>query len=295
VADYGKPKEEFLNLSRDLIKIAIENNELNNYNNYLKLQKSNLPCGQFTLLQLAQITNHKSLKNKSNFNRWKSVTYKQLIGSEFVCHVKGDTFQIISWKKILVKHKGNAKTSFYRVPLCAISTRQAFKDRCIGLFIGREKSNKTAANAFKCSERRVQFATSRNNKVSLITKQARRKIEVFKTQVEAQKAMEKCNDIGVNTSNVFKYKLEYGISVGHTNSYQILISRRYKGIKARKRAEDSKTCARSENWTRPAFTGASQKYAKQYFEKKHKCKFVEFNHKYYTLDDFAHTYSEVYA
>jgi hypothetical protein len=284
---------KYLQISRDAVKIAIEKNEKENFRIYTILRQANISRGEFFVGQLAGMLSNKI--DPSNRKKLIHNLYSKLNKSIFFEHIEGNKFRIVSQKKILIKHKGNSKTTVFRVPLCTVSSRQRFRDIIIGLYIGTGKSNETASKAFNCSVRRIQLATARNHKAGLILKQIRRKIEVFETLEEAREAKDKCQQIGIITSNAFSYKRGYAISVGHTNSYSLMFSRRYKGIKTRKKHKGIITCATTQNWTRPAFTGAGYKYAKQYFEKKYKCKFLEFNHKYDTLDNFVSRYADIYA
>lgn len=299
-----QPQNKKNYLTKFVILAALDEiNGLRTYKEYLQLK--DFQRGEFTLSQLPDVLNYK-LQDISNKKRFIHERYKIYKNSIFFEHMGGEKFRRKSWRKILINYKDNAKAVLYTIPDVSGLTARAFMDICIGICIGSEMSNETAAKLFKCTTRRIQAATARNNKAGFIIKQARRKIQFFDTKESAEKAKQGCNDLGIYTSRVFQYKRGFGLFVGHTNSYKIMFSRRYKGkilrrIKTSQASVfvsaqlDAKLHATIGKWTRPAFTGSSNKYAKKDFERKYRAKFLEFNTKVYSLQDFANKYREVYA
>jgi hypothetical protein len=193
--------------------------------------------GLFTLKELSDIfrdeLGQKSLQSSSNVNKKRKNLYKILINSPmFFEHIKGETFKIISNRKIL-NNLGSSKfkSRYYYLPILKkknpkdfVLNRRVFLDYCIGAYLLCNKgfSNEQVAKHFNVTVYRVQKATKANNErenqKERIVKKLRFVKEPVGTLEDAIELRKKLWDIRI-CSTIFKEKNVFWVKVYRTNFY----------------------------------------------------------------------------
>jgi hypothetical protein len=196
-------------------------------NTYLNHKRGSFTIEEFTNLLINKF-NQKSLKNTSNLNKFKKQLYQKLIQSSiFFIHINENTFQFISYRKILNNFNiSKVEDNYWHFPLENVKNnfyalqKKTFLDLIIGSFLlfHKEISNQQVADQFKITVMRVQQATRRNNEVDVIKKTTR----LVETQCEDKKdAIEKQKklwNVGICSKVKSKGK-KYFIYCYRTNAY----------------------------------------------------------------------------
>ena len=180
-------------------------------------------------------------------------------------------------------NKGNNRSNWYEIPDKAIlSSKKQFFDFCVGSLLagGRFQANKKTAQFCGVTVRRIQYATSRNNKNSLFIKRYNFLEDFTGTYEDVEKFRAILfNAHGITSPLPRKHKREWVMRLNAPNTYR---ANTLCGVKG-DRAQPLKADVRKEGcWFIPAV-----EYNKQLnlFETEDKRWF--FNDRLYTLDRYV--------
>jgi hypothetical protein len=193
--------------------------------------------GIFTLKEFTNVLrdelNQKSLQSLSNVSKKRKSLYKIFMNSPmFFEHIKGETFKIISNRKIINSFGSSKhKARYYYLPIIKkknpndfILNRRIFLDYCISTYLLCNKgfSNEQVAKHFNVTVYRVQKATKANNEKKNLKERIIKKLRFVKEPVgtfeDAIELRKKLWDTGI-CSTIFKEKSVYWIKVYRTNFY----------------------------------------------------------------------------
>lgn len=286
-------------LSKDIIKLAIENKEIETLRLWTILRTiQHGRSGLFTLDDLVDILladfGYKSLKrtpkNATNIKKFKKQKYKKLRNSIFFTYSNGDLFRINSQKKLLINYKGNASTQVFTMPGFTISSSRAFMDAYIGIVLTNTRyANETSGKIINCTPRRIQQATARNHESGLFPKQHRKIIEPFATLEKAKAKQLEIINHGIFVNDPFPYKGGYAIAVSTSNQYTANVLRRFKG----KLSKREYTQGTTPNKLKSAFRGRGTTENRYYYEEKLNGKCLEFDRRHYSLNAFILDHSKI--
>ena len=250
-----------IRINRNLLKLTykLEQGSIEPYRLYVIARAHFYKrAGIFSLDELCDVLHlyygYKSLHKRPGNKRAKyRARFTEILGASFLFRQAPDgRFILNSERKLLNKHRGTTKSSWYELPSPEVlASKQAFSDFCIGSMLAGNKfrANKNIAGYCSCTVRRIQFATARNHSNDTFSKQFNfiHDISGSYKAVERTRA-ELLNIHGITSPLPVRYKDEWVLRLNAPNSYRSLVMSGVKGYAARPtvRRKD-----RSECWFQP--------------------------------------------
>jgi len=220
-------------ISKDILKLAIEKKERENFRFWLILRQARKDkSGHFRLSDLPRyLHGYYKFSDHSNNKRFIQAKYNQFNKSIFFRHLKGDLFQVVGEKRLLIDHTGNATTHKYKIPAQVLKSKRDFLDYCIGVFLSNSTySNNKVADIFKVTPRRIQQATHRNDKTALIVKEHRNVLTYTETLADAYSLNQTLSDVyQIKGTKILTISGQFYVSLNTTNKYHFQDVIRKKG------------------------------------------------------------------
>ena len=280
-------------VNRNLLKLIIklEQGDIESYRLYV-IARAHFSgrSGLFTPDEFCDILHrhygYKSLHRRKGNKRapFKARLMKRFDASVLFRQVPGGRYVINAERKVLNKHRGTTKSSWYELPSPALlEKKRRFYDFCVGMLLAGNKfrANKNVARYCNRTVRRVQLATMRNHVSETFIKQYNfidSKSGPYK-EIERQRAM-LLNIHGITSPLPSRYKDEWILRLNAPNSYQTLVLSGVKGY-----AAHPTKCAvqKEECWFRPI----RQKFKQlTMFDKDNFRRWV-FNERVYDIDRYV--------
>jgi len=280
-----------IRVSRNIIKLCHSlGSDLEDYRYYsIARHHYSLRSGIFSLDELCDLLHteydYTSLHRRpgNDRKRFKERITSIIQGSVLFTQLLDGRYKANSEKGLLSRYnKGNNRSNWYEVPDRKIlSSKKQFFDFCVGSLLagGRFQANRKTAQFCGVTVRRIQYATSRNNKNSLFIKRYNFLEDFTGTYEDVEKFRAILyNAHGITSPLPRKHKREWVMRLNAPNTYR---ANTLCGVKG-DRAQPLKAVARKEGcWFIPAV-----EYNKQLnlFETEDKRWF--FNDRFYTVDRY---------
>jgi hypothetical protein len=268
-----------IRISRGIIKLARgRGSNLEDYRYYcIARQHYALRSGIFSLDEFCDLLHSEyeyvSLHRKpgNDRTRFKQRLIKILQGSILFAELLDGRYKTNSEKSLLSRfNKGHNKSMWYELPDKKIlSSKKEFFDFCVGSLLagGRFRANKNIAQQCGVSVRRIQFATSRNNKNRTFIK----RYNFLEDFSGSSKDVEKFRAIlfnvhGISSPLPRKSKKEWVVRLNAPNTYRANMLCGVKGDRAHPMVVN--VSKKEVSWFIPAFETGKSKLVSDYSDDK---------------------------
>jgi hypothetical protein len=255
-----------IRLNRNIIKILLRTDDISDNKSVIEIYRFYVIAraffsgrsGLFSLDELCDILNkkfdYKSLHNRPGNKRtvFKKKIHEMFSNSILFEICPDGRFITTSEKKVLKTYQNTDKSSWYQVPdINILRSKGNFRDLIIGVLVSGNKfrSNKNIAKQCKCSVRRIQKATAKNDASGLVKKQFNIIVDASgtKKQIERLRA-ELFNIHGISSPLPFRYKDEWVLRLNAPNSYRCFA---LSGVKGFSNAQPTKQDYKNVCWFVP--------------------------------------------
>lgn len=185
---------------------------------------------------------------KDFYRKW----YPALSGSVFFRQAPDGRLVTISERKLLVKYSGNTKSGWFQVPPQYLMSKGEFFDFCVGIMVAGNKfrCNNNIARQFNCTKRRIQTATSRNNKSGIVRKQYNYINDISGTYKEIERFRAALfNDHKISSPRPFRRDSKWVLRLNAPNSYHCFVLSGVKGDRAQ--PTEQKVRKKEKCWFEP--------------------------------------------